>query len=147
MALTYITFQELIEDTRHLVQELPAEIRRELVGVLGVPRSGIFPAAVIATHLHLPLSDFWSFIRAGQAFSESGNRLLTSFGGNVHGRRILVVDDSCYRGNAMLECRAAVDVLVPLYDFSFAAIYRHPEEHQDVLDFFCRDVGSPRYFE
>lgn len=46
----FITYQQLVADTLSLVAKLP-----HIVEVVGVARSGILPASVLATVLHVPL--------------------------------------------------------------------------------------------
>ena len=66
--------------------------------VVGIPRSGMIPAAMIATHLGLPLADVAGFSR-GIVNGRSGRPMQ---GGN----RVLLVDDSCNKGRAMASAAA-----------------------------------------
>ena len=49
----YITNAQLIKDCKNLLLPQIASLR--IRGVLGLPRSGMFPASMIATWLNLPL--------------------------------------------------------------------------------------------
>lgn len=70
--------------------------------VVGIPRSGMLPATLIATHFQLPLTDVASFAR-GVLWGRSG------VSAPVPARaRVLLVDDSCNKGTAMARAVAAI---------------------------------------
>lgn len=140
--LSYITYEQLANDVRLLIRQLPQSVVLDLIGVLGIPRSGMLPATMIAAHLHLPLTDCYSFIRFGCRFTTSGKRLKAP----PQGRTILVVDDSIYHGNGMTDALSVIDEANSGYHFVSAAVYRCPER-QPPVHFFARDITKPRYFE
>lgn len=61
--------------------------------VVGIPRSGMIPAAIIATHLQMPLADVAGY--AAGIVSGRGGKPVTG------GERVLLVDDSVNEGRAM----------------------------------------------
>lgn len=144
MPVTYIPYAQLVIDCRLLIKQIPYSAQADLAGVVGVPRSGLLPAAIVANQLHLPYNDCYSFLAFEQQFSEGGRRLGSNAGRD--GRRVLVVDDSAYAGTTMNNVRRLFEIPTPRYDFVFAAIYRSPEKLPQ-LDYFARDVSGPRYFE
>ena len=104
LAGEYITNAKMIEDCKNLL--LPQVHNLKLRGVLGVPRSGMLPASMIAMWLNLPL----------YYLDENNNAKIlsgaTGFGGirmkdfdNRQGR-ILVVDDTMYAGTAMKNIKS-----------------------------------------
>lgn len=89
------------DDLHHdLVGWLPRLPR--LVGVCGVPRSGVIVASQLATLLNVPLLSIES-LAASEVVSwrPSTSKPLPSPGG----QRVLVVDDSCWSGGTIREVR------------------------------------------
>ncbi len=68
--------------------------------VVGIPRSGMLPASIIATSLQKPLTDVDGYAR-GVASGKSGSVQLA-------GSRVLLVDDSVNKGGAMSRAVAKV---------------------------------------
>lgn len=139
LAGEYITNAKMIEDCKNIL--LPQVAKLNLKGVLGVPRSGMLPASMIAMWLNLPLY-----------YLDENNNLkiltgATDFGGirmrdhkDVDGR-ILVVDDTIYAGTAMKNMKSRL-----LEDVYFAAVYFKPDcEHKP--DFFARELSPPHLLE
>ena len=73
LAGEYITTAKLIQDCKNLL--LPQVAKLNLRGVVGIPRSGMLPASMIALWLNLPL---YSVNRSGQLNILSAS---TNFGG------------------------------------------------------------------
>lgn len=135
------------------VADLAATIARNLWridrtafdAVVGIPRSGMIPASIIATALQLPLASVDEFV-AGIIAGRSGRRV------HIDGSpRILLVDDSCNKGGAMGR---AVDALARgIYakhslQITRLAVYApyqldDPARHVDITFEECR---GPRIF-
>jgi hypothetical protein len=105
--------------------------------VVGIPRSGMIPAALIATHLQLPLAD----VRGYAAGIVSGRGGLAEAGGT----RILLVDDSCNKGRAMAR---AVEVLRGgAKQITRLCVYGpYQVDPKDVIDVALEDCHGPRIF-
>lgn len=132
MKLEYITRRQLIEDSLSLARSIPWDVVSRLGGVIGIPRSGIIPAAVISQFWNLPLISI-----GGE--SHHGLRTLRRVGSDL-----LLVDDSIYRGRAM----RLADEVVKVWSSGrvhHAAVYTRSDVDQP--DFFCRVVDGRRYFE
>lgn len=153
--VTFVTYGDLARD----VEVLDAKVPRNLVGVIGIPRSGMLPATMLALERNLPLSTPQKFAVALQAgknpWLERGPRCREL--SRVPGR-VLVVDDACYMGSAMREARTLLNRCRRFdFSFSYAVVYRHertPEEliagleRTDVpLDYHAVTHQGRRYFE
>jgi len=104
--------------------------------VVGIPRSGMIPAAIIATQLQLPLADVAGFAR-GIVHGRSGVPVSS-------GARILLVDDSCNKGAAMAR---AVAMLPPGVVATRLAIYGpYQVDRSSVIDLVFADCPGPRAF-
>lgn len=142
MTVSYITYAKLAEDCQLLIKSLPRSAVLDLAGVLGIPRSGMLPATILANHLHLPVIDSYSFVRCGYQFSLTGSRVHN----RPQGKTVLVVDDSIYAGSAMAHALSVLTENPPPINYVLAAIYRCPEKAATV-DYYVRNVAKPRYFQ
>lgn len=140
--MSYITYAQLAKDVQVLARKLPRSLIGDLAGVLGVPRSGMLPATMLANHFHLPLSDTYSFCTTGW-LPRGGSRLA---GFSSIGNTLLVVDDSIHTGTSMSASLAVCRDSFSQYTFVSATIYRCPEK-QAPVDYYALDVAKPRYFE
>jgi len=134
-----------MDDLHRDVVAWSAELPADIDVVVGIPRSGLLAASVLALHRQVPVLDLDGLV-AGRHLG-GGRRLGPR--GDVptieSARRILVVDDSVYSGAAMRAARAAVaaaDLSAPV---DFAAVYatRGATHH---VDHFYAVVPQPRVF-
>ena len=135
----YITNTQLIRDCKDLLLPQIADLR--IKGILGLPRSGMFPASMIAMWLNLPLY-----------YLDPQNNLLpmsgdTKFGGirmldyKPCNGRLLVLDDTVYSGKAMKNIKSKL-----LEDIYCCAVYVRPES-KDVVDFYAKELNHPHLLE
>lgn len=133
-AVAWVPTAQLARDTTALGGILPADCS----GVVGVPRSGMLPASILATHLHLPLGEIDTSGRLRWLASGSrGGGLLTAPAGSL-----VVVDDTVYGGNAMRRARQQLAGVRAV----FAAVYVRPEA-ADVVDLCSRVLPAPHLLE
>ena len=130
--LTYITYSDLVRDVEKLALSIPSETVRRIRAVVGIPRSGMLPATMLAHHWNVPLANY-----DGQLLS--GDRTISWTSGC--GDTLLLVDDAIYRGTAMDRAAA----LIPAdHRLVRAAVYSHPDA--PTIDFIGRVVPARRYF-
>ncbi len=100
-----IEFRSLADLERTVIEALP-RLPRDLDLVVGVPRSGMLAASLIALHRHTLLTDFDSFLEG--RINGHGHRLKKhDLAASVDAaRRILIVDDSVNSGRAITEVKA-----------------------------------------
>tara|TARA_Y100001938_G_scaffold68727_1_gene95346 strand:- start:344 stop:1318 length:975 start_codon:yes stop_codon:yes gene_type:complete len=139
LAGQYITNAQLIRDCKNIL--LPQIANLDIRGILGIPRSGMFPASMIAMWLNLPLY-----------FLDPQNNLVPMSGASKFGGirmmehkpltgRLLVVDDTVYSGTAMKNFKSRF-----LEDVYFAATYVKPEA-KDLVDFYAKELPPPHLLE
>ena len=110
--------------------------------IVGIPRSGMLPANLLALYLNKPYTDINSFLNGhiykagarGQFFD------LKDF------KRILVVDDSVASGDAMDKCKESLKSISDNFSISYCAIYVIPGKEK-VVDYYFEIVPLPRYFQ
>lgn len=104
--------------------------------IVGIPRSGMIPAALLATHLQLPLADPIGYGK-GIVHGRSGDPAPA-------GKRILLVDDSCNKGRAMAR---ACSMLPRGTQVTRLAVFGpYQVEPSTVCDMWFEIVHGPRAF-
>jgi orotate phosphoribosyltransferase len=139
--MRYRSVAELDEDVVDWLQHLP----RDLELIVGIPRSGLLAATLLALHLNLPMTDVEGLIE-GRVL-QAGPR----FTGDVAGllgkpRKVLVVDDSILLGRQLESVKARIRAASLPHAVSYAALYPAPGAEQSV-DFFFETIKMPRCFE
>tara|TARA_R110002110_G_scaffold4557_2_gene23098 strand:+ start:501 stop:1523 length:1023 start_codon:yes stop_codon:yes gene_type:complete len=136
----YIKTSQLIEDCKDLL--LPQIGNLNLKGVLGIPRSGMFPASIVALWLNLPLYKMNNLSREIDIMSAC-----SEFGGlrmrdrETSDGKILVIDDTVYAGTAIADVRKKINE-----EAIYAAVYVHPNS-LDKVDFFGKELKVPHLLE
>jgi orotate phosphoribosyltransferase len=139
--MRYRSVADLDEDVVDWLQRLP----RDLELIVGIPRSGLLAATLLALHLNLPMTDVEGLIE-GRVL-QAGPR----YTGDVVGllgrpRKVLVVDDSILLGRQMESVKARIRAASLPHAISYAALYPAPgAEH--TVDFFFETIKMPRCFE
>tara|TARA_A100001515_G_scaffold7206_1_gene6131 strand:- start:6840 stop:7856 length:1017 start_codon:yes stop_codon:yes gene_type:complete len=135
----YITNSQLIKDCKDLL--LPKIANLNLKGVIGIPRSGMFPASMIAMWLNLPMY-YLDTLGSPQPLSAAsrfgGIRMLKYKGSNGS---FLVVDDTIYNGKAMKNFMPRI-----LEDIYTCSVYVRPES-EFKPDFYARELKAPHLLE
>lgn len=135
----YVTNSQLIKDCKDLL--LPQVANLNLKGVLGIPRSGMLPASMIAMWLNLPLY-YLDALGSSQPLSAAGRfggiRMLKHEGSDGS---LLVVDDTVYSGTAMKNFVPRISE-----DFYTSCIYLRPESPFRP-DFYGRELKDPHLLE
>ncbi len=117
-------------------------IPRDIDLVVGVPRSGMLPANLLALYLNLPYTDIHSFMNG--FIYKSGAR--KQFFNETEYKNILVVDDSIASGSAIKECKSDLAHLESKFNIKYCAIYYTPE-NGNLADYALEAVPTPRYFQ
>jgi len=140
--MRYRSVADLAGDLRSNMHRLPKDIDL----VVGIPRSGMLPASLIALALNLPLSDLESFA-AGRAFASGHTRRRAALALEpAAARHVLVVDDSAYSGASLRQARTALSGVSPDVRMTFAVVYAPRDVHPDA-DVVLLPIPMPRVFE
>ncbi len=139
--VNYRSIQRLSIDL--LTWQLPSDI--ELV--VGIPRSGMLAANLLAAHQNLPFTDLQGFL-SGRCFSvgatKRGNMDTSRF--LEKPRSVLVLDDSCLTGSEIRRARQAISDARLAHHVRFGAVYMNPGQEAEV-DLYRYVLPSPRIFE
>lgn len=136
--MNYVSISDLNEYIVKNLHKIPHDIDL----VVGIPRSGMLPANLIALYLNKPYTDIGSFVNG--RILDSGHR--KRFFDDSGTKKILVVDDSVASGRAMKEAKARLSSEEVIYHIEYAAIIVSPEA-KDLVNYYCEEVPFPRVFQ
>lgn len=105
--------------------------------IVGIPRSGMIPASIIATYLQMPLATLEGYL-AGIVHGRSGRPVKAA-------RRILLVDDTSNKGGAMARAVAMLPRGVKATRLAVYGPYQHPDP-AEIIDVWFEDCHGPRGF-
>jgi uncharacterized HAD superfamily protein len=131
-----------ISNLNNIILQRLNVLPRDFDLIVGIPRSGMLPANLLALYLNKPYTDIDSFVN-GHIY-KAGAR--GQFFDMKNFRKILVVDDSIASGAAMDKCRERMKELSSSFEISYCAIYAIPGKEKEV-DYFFEVVPLPRYFQ
>ena len=125
----WISTSQLVEDAKSLVALLPNDV----TGIVGIPRSGMLPASIVATHAHLPL---YSLSTDGAIFS-IGHGMSRPIGLHDIPNKMAVIDDVIWAGTAMNNAKKSLEGKSAI----FGAVYVKPGSERHA-DFYGRSVET-----
>lgn len=135
----FVTSSELAAEATRLASQLPANA----TGIVGIPRSGMMPATLIANLLHLPLFEL---------VPDGPPRRMTD-GWRMQGRQeaggpLVVVDDNQTTGNSIIRARQILGRHLAGHRVLYAVVYRcQRAKPQTRPDFVGRELPSPIFLE
>ena len=114
--------------------------------VVGIPRSGMLVANILALKMSLPLADLDGFLEGrmlglGKRFDHIDAQDYLK-----ERRKVLIVDDSISSGTALRIAKEKIAAVCPDHDLTFAAIYVTPTG-KELCDLYVEEIPNPRRFE
>lgn len=131
-----------ISNLNQIIFQRLSVLPRDFDLIVGIPRSGMLPANLLALYLNRPYTDIHSFIN-GHIY-KAGER--GQFFDIKQFKKVLVVDDSIASGSAMLKSKESLAHLEKDFNISYCAIYVIPGKEK-MVDYFFEVVPLPRYFQ
>lgn len=114
--MRYVTIAELSDIVRQNLWKIPHDIDL----VVGIPRSGMLPANMIALFMNTRLTDIDSFVESGKVFGYGMSRGEFIKGKEI--KKILVVDDSICSGASLADAKKKLDAITRRdYEYLFCA--------------------------
>jgi hypothetical protein len=105
--------------------------------IVGIPRSGMIPASILATYLQMPLASLDGYL-AGIVHGRSGRKLAAS-------ERILLIDDTSNKGGAMARAVAMLPKGVKAVRCAVYGPYQ-VDDPSKIIDVWFEDCRGPRGF-
>ncbi len=131
-----------VRDLNNIILKRLHIIPRDIDLIVGVPRSGMLPANLLALYLNRPYTDIHSFMN-GHIY-KAGAR--GQFFDTAQFKKILIVDDSVASGSALSECKENLKEFTSTFDIKYCAIYVVPGKEK-MVDYHFEVVPLPRYFQ
>ena len=139
-SMRYVTIAELSNIIRKNLWKIPHDIDL----VIGIPRSGMLPATMVALLLNTRLTDIDSFVNGGNVFSYGLSR--GEFIAKNEIKKILIVDDSIYGGNSLSEAKKKLETIQTKYDYTFCVPIA-TTQGATLVDIFFEIIDDYRVFE
>lgn len=128
---------------------------RDIDLVVGIPRSGLLVANLIAVYRNIPLAELDGFLDGrvlATGYTKAGT--LSSKGAEGEGerrfldvpRKVLVVDDSVGSGKTLARVRARIEAAGLSHTVTYGAVYVAPDQTNSV-DTHAEVLHFPRAFE
>lgn len=131
-----------ISDLNAIILKRLSILPRDFDLIVGIPRSGMLPANLLALYLNRPFTDIDSFLN-GHIYKAGARGQFFSID---QYKNILIVDDSIASGSAMNECRERLKEMEGNFRISYCAIYVIPGK-ESMVDYYFEIVPLPRYFQ
>lgn len=140
--MNFISYADLSEDIRRNLYKLHD---KDIDLVVGIPRSGMIPAYMIALYLNINCIDFAAFCKNEKPINGHTRKTGKALASAWDARKILLVDDSIMSGNSMQS--AIRQVPAETIDKTIRmAIYSTSKSPKEV-DLYFKYVAWPRVFE
>ena len=139
--MRYRSVADLDDDVVEWLPRLPGDLEV----IVGIPRSGLLAANLIALHLNLPVTDVEGLVE-GRVL-QPGPRYAAGVTGLLdHPANVLVVDDSILFGRQLQAVKERIGAAALPHTVRYAVLYPAPGSERQV-DFFFETVETPRCFE
>ena len=114
--------------------------------VVGIPRSGMLVANILALKMSLPLADLDGFLEGRMLGLGKRFEHIDAQDYLKECRKVLIVDDSISSGTALRIAKEKIAAVCPDHDLTFAAIYVTPAG-RELCDLYVEQIPNPRRFE
>lgn len=114
--------------------------------VAGIPRSGMLPAALIALHLNVPLTDVGALLEGRVHETGMTRRTERSAPGPVAARHVLVVDDLTGSGGTVRTWRERLTDVARTTRLTYLSVYADPAAAA-LVDLHLADCPPDTVFE
>jgi orotate phosphoribosyltransferase len=140
-----MNYRSIASFNQQIIQWM-SRLPRDITVVVGIPRSGLLAANLLALHRNLPLTDVdrlieGKLIQTGERYGGSGTDSLLSAR-----QTVLVLDDSVATGNQINQVKAKIVAACLPHTIYYGAVYALPGSER-LVDFFAEALPSPRVFE
>lgn len=136
-----------ISDMDRLIREKISLIPNDVDLIVGVPRSGMLPATIIALLLNKPLLDINLVNKNKHNVFNNMSRRVNDYDYNLDSyKKILVVEDSCNTGESIAKAKNSLIDYCDKIEILYCCIYA-TEHSKHYVDIFFEEVNIPRFFE
>lgn len=142
----FITNEMLINDTLSIVNRLP-----KIKGILGIPRSGMIPASILAVVMSVPLYSLsdGNLLLLNSAEKNGGSRM-SRYKSPTENLPILVIDDTSFTGVSINNIKNHLKNEYPDQNFLYTTVYSEPlniERNENLLNIVNIELKEPHILE
>lgn len=137
----YRSISDLNGDVVNWITRLP----RDLDLIVGIPRSGLLVANLLAVHLNLPLTDLDGLIE-GRVIAGGGRLNRPAVLPSDDPLKVLVVDDIVWTGAQVRKAKERIDEARLPHKVEFGVVYVQPYS-ADLVDYYHEKLPGNRLFE
>src|SRR5580704_40211 len=130
-----MNFRTIAQMNDHIVAGL-VKVPRDVDLVVGVPRSGMLPATILALNLNVALTDVNGLLEGKLLEAGIHRKNFQRITRVADAMKILIIDDSYFTGNQMAAVRARVAGLNFGGRILYATVYATPETCDQVDLYF-----------
>ncbi len=112
--------------------------------VVGIPRSGLLAATMLALQLNVPVTDVSGFLE-GRLLTTGRRPTRRGRPGGSEAPHAVVVDDSLYQGKALRRVKAEIEAVVPRAEIVYAVAFV-TKAGREMVDLYGEVVDMPRAF-
>lgn len=138
--INFRSYQDLHNTIRNNIDVIPSDVDL----IVGIPRSGLLVANLVALALNKPMTDLDGFIH--NKIIKSGTRLTDQPCDLKMIKKALIIDDSLNLGNALGDVKVKLKGHSFKGKILFSAVYVTPGQ-EDILDLYFEICPQPRVFE
>lgn len=138
----YRSVANLNRDILAWMKDLP----NDLDLIVGIPRSGLLAANLLALHRNLPLTDVEGLLEGKVITGGQRCRQRSTMDLSSSKLSVLVIDDSVWQGSQMAATKHIIRTSNITHNIRYAAVYVAPGS-ENAVDFFFEVVPMPRLFE
>lgn len=142
--MNFVTFNQLNCDIIKNISKIPADTQV----LVGIPRSGLLLANILALYMNLPMSDLDSFC-AGKLYTTGLSKINRQWAESFEELdNILVIDDSVAGGGSISRAKEKINSCKQLQgkNIKYLAGYVQSDSKK-LVDFYFRIIEQPRMFE
>lgn len=127
----YISFEHLCKTIKNSLWKIPYNIDL----IVGIPRSGMVPASIIAQHRNIYLASLDEFCNEN-FFSTGASGSSTIRNKKI--KNVLVIDDTVWTGNSMIQAKNKIleKSLETKYNVQYCVVFlegAHGSQHVDII--------------
>ena len=126
--MKYITYADMASTIRRNIWKVPYDVDI----IVGVPRSGMIAALMIAELTGRRVSDIDTFL-AGHVMDNGGRGKYIS---STPIRKVLVVDDTVYAGSAICKARKKLSPLSSQYTIIYGCVFAEGKQSRELVDMY-----------
>jgi orotate phosphoribosyltransferase len=140
-----VNYRSIETLNQNIIEWIP-KLPRDIDLIVGIPRSGLLAANLLALHLNLPFTDIEGFVNS--RVMSAGVRCTHANREDFlrKSKRVLIIDDSLFTGTQMQRVKKTIQEANLQHSIYYAAVYVAPSK-QNMIDLYYEVVPMPRIFE